>query len=340
MMKLMNTLFGMVLLMLTSTVDAQVPHTFTPNTPAKAAEVNANFDALLNEIQTLKTDLARTDAALTRAFTDINKLSTNVTDGSDAITALQAALASANAKIRTLESQSLADHVSIQTVDGHPTVWIEGANVQVVNGMNATNGIPGSRSFFKGPTNGLGNVIIGYNEASNLARPHCSDGRIALNREPNLTDQQECEAGLDASGNAVTDHLNNPITGVWAAAQRTGSHNLVIGSEHSYTSHGGLVIGHSNIINNRSANVTGGSDNLASGVASSVSGGAKNAAKGRNTSVSGGKGNSALGRFSSVSGGESNRSSGISSSVSGGTSNDAINNYQWIGGTATNTDAP
>ena len=69
---------------------------------------------------------------------------------------------------------------------------------------------------------------------------------------------------------------------------RTGSHNLVVGREHIYSSFGGFVAGQRNKITAWSASVTGGRNNEASGQASSVSGGHQNLASGGVASVSGG----------------------------------------------------
>jgi len=69
---------------------------------------------------------------------------------------------------------------------------------------------------------------------------------------------------------------------------RTGSHNLVIGGHHSYTSVAGLVAGDGNKVTGSHASVTGGTDNEASGYFSSVSGGHLNKADGTAASVSGG----------------------------------------------------
>jgi hypothetical protein len=154
---------------------------------------------------------------------------------------------------------------------------------------------------------------------------------------------------------------------------KTGSHNLVIGGEHSYSSYGGLVAGWNNIISGTSASVTGGSENTASGnwasvtagennVASGswssvtgggdsdaasgneassgyawVGGGQSNTADGIKTSVSGGQGNSASGTLASVSGGYSNFATGALSAVSGGYGNTASSNYASVSGGKANT---
>ena len=57
------------------------------------------------------------------------------------------------------------------------------------------------------------------------------------------------------------------------ANDRTGSHHLIVGSEHSYSSYGGLVAGWGNTISGTYSSVSGGWKNSASGPLSSVSGG-------------------------------------------------------------------
>lgn len=307
MKKLPPMMLFMALLCISTCLSAQnIPHTFSPNTPAKASEVNANFQALLVEIQTLKTDLANTKADL----------------------------ATANAKIATLQADSLAEHVSIQTVNGYTTVWVEGANLQVVNGMGATNGDPALETDDKGPTNGLGNVIIGYNEATFKSFSTCSDGRVALDRDPDKSAPEECRAGINAQGQPVTDHLGNAITAVWgrAGAHRTGSHNLVVGAEHGYSSHGGLLAGYASMVNMPWGSVSGGKGNLASGKYSSVSGGERNKASGNTASISGGGFNTAPGNQSSVTGGSQNTALALRSSVTGGNENIAAGTSSSVSG--------
>jgi len=103
----------------------------------------------------------------------------------------------------------------------------------------------------------------------------------------------------------------------------TGSHNLIIGDAHTYSSHGGLVAGYRNRITSPYSSVSGGILNEASGKFSSVSGGSGNQASGLYSSVSGGYGNEASGYDSSISGGKTNTASGDYSSVLGGIKNQA-----------------
>ena len=113
---------------------------------------------------------------------------------------------------------------------------------------------------------------------------------------------------------------------------RSGSHNIVVGSRHNFSSYGGLIAGFSNTISGQYASVSGGAFNTASGLWSSVSGGDSNTASGDTASVSGGAFNIASGVLSSVSGGLSNIASGSRASVSGGRSRTATGQFDWVAG--------
>ncbi len=82
------------------------------------------------------------------------------------------------------------------------TIRFTGVNVQIVNGLEATNGFPedpNSVNPVQTVTNGVGNLIVGY---------------------------QELRGARD---------------------DRTGSHNIVAGAGHNYSSFGGLVVGEENL---------------------------------------------------------------------------------------------
>lgn len=120
-------------------------------------------------------------------------------------------------------------------------------------------------------------------------------------------------------------------------AQRTGSHNIVVGDHHEWTHWGGLVAGIHNSILNEWTTVTGGRDNIASGEDSTVSGGYTNHASGRQAAVSGGHLNQAAGFQASVSGGLENRASSLRASVSGGEGNLANGAVSSVSGGQGNT---
>jgi hypothetical protein len=105
--------------------------------------------------------------------------------------------------------------------------------------------------------------------------------------------------------------------------ERTGSHNVVVGIGHNFSSFGGLVAGRQNEIRGAFSSVSGGFDNTASGESASVSGGIFNRASSLSSSVSGGFDNTASGNSAAVSGGDGNTASGNAAAVSGGHGNTA-----------------
>jgi hypothetical protein len=134
------------------------------------------------------------------------------------------------------------------------------------------------------------------------------------------------QSGSGATGGAVNGKGNliigyNELRG--SGDNRSGSHNLIVGNMHNYSSYGGIVVGYYNTISGSYSSVSGGYGNTASATNSSVSGGEYNTASGNASSVSGGTNNTASNDFSSVSGGSGNAASSMSSSVSGGYGNNA-----------------
>lgn len=171
---------------------------------------------------------------------------------------VEADVAALQASVGAVEAKT-----ACQSVSGTDLI-LEGCNLHIRNG--------GGVSYAQ--ANGLGNLIIGYDE----------------------------DDGTDT---------------------KTGSHTLVIGRHHTYTSSVGFVAGENNTISGGGGSVSGGAGNTASGTVSSVSGGGSNTASALYASVSGGLGNTAVGDYSSVSGGMDNTAEGSGSAVSGGMTNTA-----------------
>ncbi len=145
-------------------------------------------------------------------------------------------------------------------------------------------------------------------------------------------------SGSGATNGAVNGK-GNLIVGYNEATSgqtRIGSHNLIVGQEHEYTSYGGFVAGRSNQVTNANASVSDGEVNTASGDAASVSGGAFNTASGYVSAVSGGQNNMANGTVDSISGGQDNTAdggiSGGACSVSGGQANHATGSSSSVSG--------
>jgi len=301
-----------------------VPNTFQPNTPALASEVNANFDALVDAlnaqqaaIEQLQDDLASANATISQLQSDLDAAELNVaTNASNVATNATGITSNANA-ITNIESNTVLalDGLLFLGMDaeGNDVARFDEVNVQITNGLGATNGDPMLNPDDPGPVNGLGNLVIGYNEAPGFGELACSDGQF--------DDAVACVGAGET----------------WAREQRTGSHNLVIGVAQFYSSHGGLLAGERNIVNRAWSSVSGGRQNFASGTWSSVSGGFGNTASGSQSSVSGGQLNTASGLLSSVSGGQLNTASGLLSSVSGGDSNTASGVLSSVSGGRNNT---
>ncbi|MCB9637772.1 MAG: hypothetical protein H6727_02565 [Myxococcales bacterium] len=112
---------------------------------------------------------------------------------------------------------------------------------------------------------------------------------------------------------------SNPPTGY----NRDGSHYLVIGDNHGYTSYGGIVVGYQHLVTAQYASVSGGEGNSATAQYASVSGGEGNSATAQYASISGGSGNTASAPYASVSGGQGNQAVSDYASVSGGKSGTA-----------------
>jgi hypothetical protein len=136
-------------------------------------------------------------------------------------------------------------------------------------------------------------------------------------------------AAVNGEGNLVIGYDENPGT-------ETGSHDLILGEEQTFTSYGGIVGGLANSVTGPNASVIGGSLNSADGEGASIDSGQHNVASSRYASISGGFGNLATGSYAALSGGVGNTASGSYASVGGGASNEA-STEAWIGGGYKNT---
>lgn len=213
------------------------------------------------------------------------------------VAALEAQVAAMDAYIVQLQAYVEVDETTNPT---RPTVRVIGANLQVVSGGGATNS----------PVNGLGNIIVGYNEVRTAGSGVCSNGDYV---------------GSGSCGSAGF---------VWAVSHKSGSHNLIIGDRNNYSRYGGIVAGTYNTVNGVLASVVGGSENVASAASSSVNGGRDNRASGAWSAVGGGYLNSASGFDSVVAGGRQNSATATDSVVSGGLQNIASADWATVSGGA------
>ncbi len=153
---------------------------------------------------------------------------------------------------------------------------------------------------------------------------HIRNGLGATNGNPSDPDNDFNETAINGKGNLVIGYNEDIHPYNFSgepASDKSGSHNVIIGHGHNYSSFGGLVVGKDNWISRPFASISGGRENVASGRLSSVSGGFRNTASGDISSVSGGTRNNASSFVSSISGGEFNIASGVVSSIGGGSKN-------------------
>jgi len=200
---------------------------------------------------------------------------TSLPDLSNQVVALRAQQAALTSRIdaqnaiisRLLRGQKLLEE-RLRCISAKGTdVYFTGCNVHIRNGD------PAARTD---TVNGLGNLIVGYDE----------------------------------------DELTFPFG--HSSSVKTGSHNIVVGAGHTYSSYSGLIAGMMNHATGAEATVSGGFGNTASGLDTSVSGGSFNTASGDFSSVSGGLGNDATADDATVAGGHTNTASGEDASVAGG----------------------
>jgi hypothetical protein len=227
-------------------------------------------------------------------------------------TALNTESTALEAQLTPLE-EKLAK-VSIQQIEGRYSIVIDGANVYIRNGSGATNGKPDDPLGTGGFVNGLGNLIVGYNE-------HREDDNFRYGSHNIVVGQGHNYSGI---GGLVAGRFN---TLAQSFASVTGGHNNTASGFVASVSGG-----ENNTASGTAASVSGGPSNTASGKWSSVSGGALNTASGQSSSVSGGGGNKATGGDSAISGGLNNTAAGTWASVSGGDEGMAGGTASAVGG--------
>lgn len=207
----------------------------------------------------------------------------------------------------TPEEKEILSHMELVFLDDGngnllKTIRIQGVNVQVVNGLGATNGNPANPSSVDPGlvvVNGLGNLIVGYQELG-----AGQNNRTGSHNLIGGSFQQYRSFGGLAVGRG------NELQGAYAAVAG-GENNSALGDY---------------------ASVSGGAWNDALGPWASISGGVGNDAEGDWSSILGGDSNTASGGHSTVAGGMFGEASGNSAAVCGGQSNEAIASYSTVSG--------
>jgi hypothetical protein len=303
-----------------------------------AAAAHTHYD-LESRLATMEAAVATLQSSMVSATTRISTLEGNLAQAQDTISILQSELA----QVQNNPALDLGPYVSIDMNAinglGGPHVIFSGANIHIRSGAGSTDA----------QANGVGNVIVGYNEPSwNWTYGHRSGSHnVVIGRGNNYTNYGCLVSGQEhevtGAYAAAIGGYGNQVGGSYSAAAG-GSSNNALGN---YSFLGGgqanqssspamwsaLVGGLRNRSDGSHSSVVAGSDNTASGMFSLIGGGTHNQSAGRYASVSGGGFNSASGQASSVTGGAYNAAEGASSSVSGGYQRSATGTYNWAAGT-------
>jgi hypothetical protein len=228
-------------------------------------------------------EIAALQATVSTLQHQVNTLQTVNADLQNELTTLQNQLANAK-NVLALDPFVRVDPNPEIGVIG-PNIIFSGANIHIVSGSGMTND--------NGNARGLGNLIIGYDEAP---------GPL-----------QSPERGGS----------HNLVIGRWNRFTKAPFGGFIAGEVNTIDAEAASVTGGvGNTAGGFAASVSGGQSNT-SGFAASVSGGQSNTASGDFASVSGGFDNTASGGAASLLGGGTNTASASGASVVGGSSNTA-----------------
>ena len=207
------------------------------------ADLDNRVDAAEATVSSLNTTVTNLSTAFDGLETTVSTLNTTVANLDTAFDGLEATVNGFDGRISSLEHKTAP--MNRELIRGHDAITFRSVNLHLQNGTGTTDGT----------VNGLGNLIVGYDEA--------------------LT-----------------------------TSEKTGSHNIVLGRNHTYTSFGGLVGGTNNTISGPNSIALTGSGNVASKDSAVVISGFSNISDGFRSVVTGGWQNQVTGSWSVVSGGE------------------------------------
>ncbi|MFO8070603.1 MAG: hypothetical protein R6V85_01900 [Polyangia bacterium] len=245
-------------------------------------------EELLARIEALESENAAQQSAIEGNTSDIATNNSNISTNTSNISSNASAIAANEIDIAANASDIAANASDIAA--NATDIFTNGNDIKDLEILTSSMSVVGDDFYFTGVNlnvvnghedgktdtiNGLGNLIVGYNEAASVS-------------------------------------------------DKSGSHNVVLGSENNYSDYGGLVSGWRNEISGHYSTVLGGYGNDSTGHYASILGGMSNTSSGIYSTVSGGLSNTSSGTYTSVTGGRGNVASGESSSVSGGLSNEAL----------------
>ena len=259
------------------------------------------------------------------------------------ITSLQSTVAALNDRLVVVETSQvsqLSPYLQVTTDPdlNLPLIKFTGVNLQLVNGAGPIN----LQQTDQPKNNGLGNLIIGYNEPEHFFPDTVAN--VGRGGSHNLV----VGPGHGyASGAGIVVGFGNKTSGIYSSIgggqyNRASIDYATVGGGYANQAAGPrswAAGGDGNIAGGDRSSVTGGSVNNAAGDFSSVCGGNNNQAMAEGSSVSGGRFNSAgdgpHGQYSSVSGGSHNTTTGDDSSISGGHHVQVPDDFAWAAGALT-----
>ncbi len=194
-------------------------------------------------------------------------------------------------RITTLETKTKYLTTGVDR-NGYPASYFTACNVYIQDGLGSTSGIASDPlldnvtivgNVEKPVTNGLGNLIIGYNEPPN---PQYSP---------------------------VTSQYTGSHNLIIGGGNQYSSFGAIIGGSYNYSdaAYGTILNGQANKTTGVLSIISSGQGNVASGFDSAVNGGDGNTASGIFSAVSGGVNNTASGGVSTVSGGDADTVSAL-----------------------------
>ena len=254
-----------------------VPHTFSPNTPAKANEVNANFTALVAKINQLESRIADLEGNSVIALDGVLKLGTYDDD------------------------------------EQYPTAIFEGVNLQVISGLGTTHGANGAGNIIVGYNEDVASSPFFCSNESFDNQIDCeNNGSIWDNNVHRGSHYLVLGKGNSFDNySGIVSGNNNVLNGLYSSILGgdknlvTNYNTVVVGGSQNMASGLNSIVsgGIENTASGDMASVTAGEENVASGAVSSVTGGADNEASGIGATVSGGVQNVSSANGATISGG-------------------------------------
>ncbi len=286
---------------------------------ARITDVESDLAALDTRVDTVDTRSSTNAGAVSTLQTSVAGVQSQVTSFAADVQSNSADVAAVvstqgvqDGRLSALESKTAS--MSATTIDGRAAVVFDSVNLHLRSGSGST----------AGTVNGLGNLVVGYDEARTSGSDKSGSHNIVFGRQANYTSFGGIVGGLT---NSITGSYASVLTG--SSNEATSTYSVVVtGSSNDSTGTNSVVVtGSTNEATSDDAVVISGSSNDATGSGSVVVSGLLNVASGNTAVVVSGYDNDALGWRSVVVGGTTNTSGENSSDfypvVVGGTGNAA-----------------